>query len=125
MIRRPPRSTRTDTLFPYTTLFRSLLERTQIALIPLDDLGRLDIAQERDPPSPQPCEMRRRAPAAAQIIAADRAIALLGQLRPPHHEAAFLLRELVELGEPRPLAEEDDAVGAVGRHQRREIVSCS
>src|SRR3546814_3437739 len=29
MIRRPPRSTRTDTLFPYTTLFRSQL--TQIA----------------------------------------------------------------------------------------------
>src|SRR3546814_3440889 len=31
MIRRPPRSTRTDTLFPYTTLFRSLeddLEKT-------------------------------------------------------------------------------------------------
>src|SRR3546814_2193745 len=25
MIRRPPRSTRTDTLFPYTTLFRSLV----------------------------------------------------------------------------------------------------
>src|SRR3546814_2006381 len=25
MIRRPPRSTRTDTLFPYTTLFRSLM----------------------------------------------------------------------------------------------------
>src|SRR3546814_2738227 len=25
MIRRPPRSTRTDTLFPYTTLFRSFL----------------------------------------------------------------------------------------------------
>src|SRR3546814_3543982 len=27
MIRRPPRSTRTDTLFPYTTLFRSAGER--------------------------------------------------------------------------------------------------
>src|SRR3546814_20098481 len=27
MIRRPPRSTRTDTLFPYTTLFRSRYER--------------------------------------------------------------------------------------------------
>src|SRR3546814_17119910 len=27
MILRPPRSTRTDTLFPYTTLFRSLLRR--------------------------------------------------------------------------------------------------
>src|SRR3546814_6585548 len=26
MIRRPPRSTRTDTLFPYTTLFRSLYQ---------------------------------------------------------------------------------------------------
>src|SRR3546814_9373233 len=26
MIRRPPRSTRTDTLFPYTTLFRSLIQ---------------------------------------------------------------------------------------------------
>src|SRR3546814_12147293 len=26
MIRRPPRSTRTDTLFPYTTLFRSEFE---------------------------------------------------------------------------------------------------
>src|SRR3546814_7081911 len=25
MIRRPPRSTRTDTLFPYTTLFRSFI----------------------------------------------------------------------------------------------------
>src|SRR3546814_3559577 len=29
MIRRPPRSTRTDTLFPYTTLFRSILLRRQ------------------------------------------------------------------------------------------------
>src|SRR3546814_478181 len=28
MIRRPPRSTRTDTLFPYTTLFRSLPDPT-------------------------------------------------------------------------------------------------
>src|SRR3546814_2188576 len=27
MIRRPPRSTRTDTLFPYTTLFRSALRK--------------------------------------------------------------------------------------------------
>src|SRR3546814_13545246 len=27
MIRRPPTSTRTDTLFPYTTLFRSILQK--------------------------------------------------------------------------------------------------
>src|SRR3546814_18865194 len=32
MIRRPPRSTRTDTLFPYTTLFRSI--HRGIAVIP-------------------------------------------------------------------------------------------
>src|SRR3546814_20771228 len=36
MIRRPPRSTRTDTLLPYTTLFRSLVRqrhRTAAALL--------------------------------------------------------------------------------------------
>src|SRR3546814_6848886 len=33
MIRRPPRSTRTDTLFPYTTLFRSALMKTQIVVL--------------------------------------------------------------------------------------------
>src|SRR3546814_1826721 len=31
MIRRPPRSTRTDTLFPYTTLFRSTLRHGEFA----------------------------------------------------------------------------------------------
>src|SRR3546814_4380128 len=31
MIRRPPRSTRTDTLFPYTTLFRSLQQEIATA----------------------------------------------------------------------------------------------
>src|SRR3546814_8556773 len=41
MLRRPPRSTRTDTLFPYTTLFRSparavrtLLHRRQLSRLP-------------------------------------------------------------------------------------------
>src|SRR3546814_3048773 len=33
MIRRPPRSTRTDTLFPYTTLFRSACNSTLIAFL--------------------------------------------------------------------------------------------
>src|SRR3546814_11066457 len=31
MIRRPPRSTRTDTLFPYTTLFRSVMAMPGLA----------------------------------------------------------------------------------------------
>src|SRR3546814_18348958 len=33
MLRRPPRSTRTDTLFPYTTLFRSFGFMTRVALL--------------------------------------------------------------------------------------------
>src|SRR3546814_10871664 len=37
MIRRPPRSTRTDTLFPYTTLFRS--RWTGIASTPAAPIG--------------------------------------------------------------------------------------
>src|SRR3546814_12644958 len=41
MIRRPPRSTRTDTLFPYTTLFRSF----RASEIGISDLG--DDADER------------------------------------------------------------------------------
>src|SRR3546814_16878892 len=44
MIRRPPRSTRTDTLFPYTTLFRSARTRADVVqrlFHRLDDLGML------------------------------------------------------------------------------------
>src|SRR3546814_20795452 len=39
MIRRPPRSTRTDTLFPYTTLFRSItaIARSRGILTALDN----------------------------------------------------------------------------------------
>src|SRR3546814_6104990 len=40
MIRRPPRSTRTDTLFPYTTLFRSLHHRLQRHFDAPDAVGR-------------------------------------------------------------------------------------
>src|SRR3546814_8549582 len=36
MIRRPPRSTRTDTLFPYTTLFRSFAQRWRADLANID-----------------------------------------------------------------------------------------
>src|SRR3546814_20880589 len=41
MIRRPPRSTRTDTLFPYTTLFRSwaLLDAGAGAVVEADERG--------------------------------------------------------------------------------------
>src|SRR3546814_8500014 len=39
MIRRPPRSTRTDTLFPYTTLFRSLREESGRSGVALQGVG--------------------------------------------------------------------------------------
>src|SRR3546814_1346975 len=45
MIRRPPRSTRTDTLFPYTTLFRSYL--ADLLLISGDPLCNLGLFQDR------------------------------------------------------------------------------
>src|SRR3546814_10472384 len=35
MVRRPPRSTRTDTLFPYTTLFRSRADDSRPARAPI------------------------------------------------------------------------------------------
>src|SRR3546814_9136425 len=47
MIRRPPRSTRTDTLFPYTTLFRSCPNReqeTSMTAAELADLSLVEIA---------------------------------------------------------------------------------
>src|SRR3546814_619508 len=47
MIRRPPRSTRTDTLFPYTTLFRSAYGGSQKAtrFSPLAQISRNNVAQ--------------------------------------------------------------------------------
>src|SRR3546814_12638963 len=48
MIRRPPRSTRPDTLFPYTTLFRSVLERLTEEDVTLD-LHKIALTALRDP----------------------------------------------------------------------------
>src|SRR3546814_2807615 len=39
MIRRPPRSTRTDTLFPYTTLFRSVFQDIAVIGIAQSNIG--------------------------------------------------------------------------------------
>src|SRR3546814_6991886 len=46
MIRRPPRSTRTDTLFPYTTLFRSVARPRRAQGDPGEDA--LDVAQRAE-----------------------------------------------------------------------------
>src|SRR3546814_13538336 len=97
MIRRPPRSTRTDTLFPYTTLFRSLVdaqpcpaaaeagqrglgegflelvETAQVAVDALGDVaGRLAAALGRHPGPEQ------RMVGVAAAVVAPRAADLLG-----------------------------------------------
>src|SRR3546814_6600636 len=58
MIRRPPRSTRTDTLFPYTTLFRSSSpERT------LPSASSNPVRERLPRPyGPDPCRAFRRDP---------------------------------------------------------------
>src|SRR3546814_19481290 len=62
MIRRPPRSTRTDTLFPYTTLFRSLLfEQGHARLFDLR-------AQGRDPRIDIGCAARLRVCVASTVF---------------------------------------------------------
>src|SRR3546814_6896641 len=89
MIRRPPRSTRTDTLFPYTTLFRSIFlrlpdhalhlatEADEIFLLVLGDLI-APIALARFP------DMARHREADAAIFAEhDRAVRL--ERRRPRH----------------------------------------
>src|SRR3546814_15154456 len=48
MIRRPPRSTRTDTLFPYTTLFRSLGKLRMINAASPNYLARYGISHTLD-----------------------------------------------------------------------------
>src|SRR3546814_5574274 len=53
MIRRPPRSTRTDTLFPYTTLFRSddrpfAAPPFIIVMVTRHDMGRLTVREIAD-----------------------------------------------------------------------------
>src|SRR3546814_3477958 len=65
MIRRPPRSTRTDTLFPYTTLFRS---RQHVERGERHDR---DHAQDRDPrlAAPERADLRKIGADQVRIVA--------------------------------------------------------
>src|SRR3546814_10015183 len=65
MIRRTPRSTRTDTLFPYTTLFRSVArgrdhERDDGAIGDARDRGRVqrEVPAQAPPHRPTRCPLR-------------------------------------------------------------------
>src|SRR3546814_10771962 len=81
MIRRPPRSTRTDTLFPYTTLFRSydLLRDEQV-----DDADRED-DQEQDPRERRRAAEVPLAPADVVEVEGDREPLRVGAARSEEH----------------------------------------
>src|SRR3546814_20142227 len=95
MIRRPPRSTRTDTLFPYTTLFRSILDSVEAT-------GRLVIVDE----SPPRCSL---ASDIASIVAAKAFTSLKAppaMVTGPHSPIPFA-RELERAWVPSPPKIED------------------
>src|SRR3546814_4820224 len=73
MIRRPPRSTRTDTLFPYTTLFRSLDSRLYRRSAPwLNSTGHCALLHFGEPVRPLFRHVRVRPPSWGWAERADR-----------------------------------------------------
>src|SRR3546814_18086371 len=93
MIRRPPRSTRTDTLFPYTTLFRSLGEPLPV------HRKSVEVDRRPEPPAgdadrpgggaqgPEPGNAGRRTARAVGLSSRDRAAAAAAQCAPGRHAA--------------------------------------
>src|SRR3546814_19863544 len=75
MIRRPPRATRTDTLFPYTTLFRSLRRHRR-----------------------RPCQRSARSPARVARDRPRRRLCRLRLLRPPLHPRRRNRRQGLSVG---------------------------
>src|SRR3546814_8111126 len=88
MIRRPPRYTRTDTLFPYTTLFRSPLPAAVLPdrLVELhagEEVGRLPLPQGRCARQEvRNALLQRRHPSCGADVAAVRG-GRAGELAPP------------------------------------------
>src|SRR3546814_7553282 len=60
MIRRPPRSTRTDTLFPYTTLFRSSIMNSRTSSSHASPMARRSRSTAVEPSSMVPISSSRR-----------------------------------------------------------------
>src|SRR3546814_17232039 len=110
MIRRPPRSTRTDTLFPYTTLFRSFPNFTRAGDLEGPDprgVGFSDI--ERLP-------VRREADAVGRLHRLhDLAYLAPVRLRPVNESAIHVARAaLAEIGEPEAAGViKNNVIGAV------------
>src|SRR3546814_7463226 len=85
MIRRPPRSTRTDTLFPYTTLFRSCRRRlitadADVRIVRTDDNRVLYSAPKAKRDEVTWCR-GDDSPRAAEPVIADMIDAIAGEVR--------------------------------------------
>src|SRR3546814_15556012 len=82
MIRRPPRSTRTDTLFPYTTLFRSVVAAIDAVAHRFAEFRRDDAVvfdgQIRDAAPRVELVGRRKRPGRADVEAGRTAAAVIG-----------------------------------------------
>src|SRR3546814_13191605 len=96
MIRRPPRSTRTDTLFPYTTLCRSMSGLRELSLIATAPAHRLAVQTFIAPWD-----------AAVLREAFARELARGGQVYFLHNEVSSIERMARELGELVPDARID------------------
>src|SRR3546814_11071792 len=95
MIRRPPRSTRTDTLFPYTTLFRSVRPRPDAeVLLPAEGDDQLPLREGADQPALP--RRARAAPLSQRRGALHRLQALRGDLPGPgdHHRGRAACRRI-------------------------------
>src|SRR3546814_4797471 len=106
MIRRPPRSTRTDTLFPYTTLFRSIgLIEHQLGELQRESLEPAAIAELAG-------SHRRHAHAAALITTCDTAAARLGgdEAGSPSHLLQQVRADLARQAEHEPRLGDIDAM---------------
>src|SRR3546814_15230836 len=111
MIRRPPRSTRTDTLFPYTTLFRSTgggqIDRIDLWRHPRTLRNSLDDARK-------------------DAVAANAPWAVIGGDRldiPVHRRLCAAVAELGYVsGERRDRRVDDDRAASVRQHVRQRLL---
>src|SRR3546814_18313381 len=112
MILRPPRSTRTDTLFPYTTLFRSETRRHRSGLHLRPLCG--NACPERGPHAASLVDRLDPEPHAERVAHRKAHAACIGEF---HQDA----RAIVELDEPEPEGRVGGIIEAVGGDRKSGV----
>src|SRR3546814_21041482 len=111
MIRRPPRSTRTDTLFPYTTLFRSPPPVSSPRVATLVERTLADLAEERRLAAALPGIGATNRPASQQVRAQYESHPYPRWQAPPTPRPAALRALIASLP-----GIDRDALPPIGRH---------